>query len=174
MIPSAACLLPRVPLILLGTRQYRLLATPGLAGPRRACPRFVSGPGLPENDVALQTLAIPNFASPPTPPGMMASNHFRGDSTSRNPADISWWALHGSFYFQCILVTQPLHVANKHTFDPSLRMVHRCTCLNSQYSPASEFAVQLLVTPRENSPSKSPPPAISPPPCSDGLITDRS
>ena len=60
--------------------------------------------------------------------------------------DISWWALDGSSYFQCIPVTQPLHFANKHIFVPSLHLVHRCTCLNSQYSPASEFTVKLLVT----------------------------
>ena len=48
--------------------------------------------------------------------------------------DISWWALDG----------------NKHIFVPSLRPVHRCTCLHSQYLPASEFALQLVVTRRKN------------------------
>ena len=65
-------------------------------------------------------------------------------------AVISWWALDGSFHFQCIPVTQPLHVANKHIFVPSPPSVRRCTRLDSQYSRASEFAVKLLVTRREN------------------------
>ena len=50
--------------------------------------------------------------------------------------DISWWALDG----------------NKHIFVPSFRLVHRCTRLNSQYSPASEFTVKSLVMPRKFSP----------------------
>ena len=56
----------------------------------------------------------------------------------------------GNTAFQCIPVTQPPHVANKRSSAPSLRLVHRCTCLSSQCSPASEFAVKLLVTYGEN------------------------
>ena len=51
----------------------------------------------------------------------------------------------GNTTFQCIPVTQPLHVANKHIFVPALRLLHCCTFLNSHFSPASEFAVKLLV-----------------------------
>ena len=44
--------------------------------------------------------------------------------------DISWWALDG----------------NKHIFVPALLLVHRRTCLSSQYSPASKFTVIMLAS----------------------------
>ena len=96
------------------------------------------------------------------------SGKFRKGKISPAPgilklAVIFWWALDGSpnflqstfkilgnTAFQCIPVTQPPHVAKKHIFLPSLRLVHWCTLLNSQHSPASEFAVKLLVTHCEN------------------------
>ena len=60
---------------------------------------------------------------------------------------------------------------NKHIFAPS----HRCTCLSSQYPPASESTAKMLVTRRENFaggnfatflngemfPATSPPPKVS-------------
>ena len=110
--------------------------------------------------------------------GGLSGDNFDGDNFGRGKfrkgkisppagilklAVIFWWALDGSpnflqstfkilgnTAFQCIPVTQPPHVANKHIFLPSLRLVHWCTFLNSQHSPASEFAVKLLVTRREN------------------------
>ena len=97
-----------------------------------------------------------------------ARGQFRKENFSPPPgtlklAVISWCALDGSSYFlvgtfkilgntafQCIPVTQPLHVANQHIFVTSLCLVHCCTFLNSQCSPASESAVKLLVTRCEN------------------------
>ena len=67
-------------------------------------------------------------------------------ATSRNPeascyflVGSGWFLLFPAGHFQtldntafhCIPVTQPPHVANKHIFEPSLRLVHCCTFLNS-------------------------------------------
>ena len=73
-------------------------------------------------------------------------------ATSRNPEACCYFQA-GSGWFLLFLMhsshtttacCQQTHLC------PSLRLVHRCTCLNSQYSPASEFAMKSLVTRRVN------------------------
>ena len=56
-------------------------------------------------------------------------------ATCRNPEAccyflVGTFKILGNTAFRCIPVTQPLHVANKRIFAPSLRLVH--CCLNLQ------------------------------------------
>ena len=89
--------------------------------------------------------------------GVLLGDNFDGGNfgrgrcvTSRNPETCRYFPVgSGMVPLTSNAFQSALHVANKHICGPSLRLAHRCTCLNSQYSRASEFAVNMLVTRRE-------------------------
>ena len=124
-------------------------------GARPALPR----PATPAADRVRGPPGAGELACPPpqrpTVPyragGRFARGQFRrefpkGDNvaTSRNPEARCYFMV-GSGWF--LLFPGGLD-GNNHIVGASLRLVHHCTCLNLQYSPASEFAMK-LVTCRE-------------------------
>ena len=104
-------------------------------------------------------------------------------ATSRNPAvccyfrvGSGWFLLFPGGLWMVPLISGWALGGKKHISVPSLGPLHRCTCLNLRYSPASEFTVNVLVTrcenfagedllaqifPTQSSPPKAPPPPVS-------------